>query len=60
MPLKRGWSPDVIAQNVQMLRREGREADQAVAIAYNQARESFKARNPGKPLPKHLRKRSGV
>jgi len=55
MPLKRGWSPDVIARNVQMLRREGFEADQAVAIAYNQARESFKARNPGKPLPKHLR-----
>ena len=40
MPLKRGRSAKVISANIRMLRREGRPAKQAAAIAYSKAGRS--------------------
>jgi hypothetical protein len=42
MPLKRGTSKKVISENIGELKRSnpGRPMDQAIAIAYSQARKS--------------------
>jgi hypothetical protein len=37
MPLKKGSSPKVVAQNIRILRREGKPPKQAVAIALKMA-----------------------
>ena len=55
MPLRRGYSPETISENIAAMRREGRPADVAVAAAYRVARETFQERNPGQALPEHLR-----
>ena len=39
MPLKKGRSKQVIAENIRTLIREGRPPKQAAAIAYEQARK---------------------
>jgi len=36
--------------------RAGKPRDRAVAAAYRKAREDYRKSNPGKPLPKHLRR----
>lgn len=43
VPLKKGYSQKTVSGNIAMLRREGRPARQAVAIALDQARKSRKA-----------------
>lgn len=45
MPLKKGKSKEVISDNIAELRRSGRPADQAAAIAYSEAGKS-KAKKP--------------
>lgn len=40
MPLKKGSSPDVISQNIKMLIGEGRNRQQAAAIALQEAGRS--------------------
>lgn len=42
MPLKKGKSRKAISANIAELRRSGRPADQAAAIAYKQARKGKK------------------
>ena len=37
MPLKKGRSKKVISENIATLRREGRPANQAIAIAFSKA-----------------------
>jgi hypothetical protein len=58
MPLKRAYSKSAISANVAELIRGGRDRAQAVAAAYNVAREAFRRRNPGKSLPAYLRQKS--
>jgi hypothetical protein len=43
MPLKRGASREVISENIAELRRSGRPAEQAAAIALGKAREASNA-----------------
>ena len=40
MPLKRGYSPKSISENIGMLVREGYSQKQATAIAYDVARKA--------------------
>ena len=42
MPLKKGKSQETISKNIAELRRSGRPADQAAAIAYEKAGKSRK------------------
>lgn len=44
MPLKKGKSDKVISENIAELVRSGRSRDQAVAIAYSNARKSSKGK----------------
>jgi len=57
LPLKQGFSQATIKANIAEMVRAGRSKDQAVAAAYETARKVFRKRNPGKPLPAHLRKK---
>jgi hypothetical protein len=57
VPLKKGYSEATIKKNISEMVKSGRPQKQAVAAAYDTARKAFKKRNPGKPLPKHLRGR---
>lgn len=57
MPLDRGYSKQTLHKNMGRLLSEGKPIDQAVAIAYDEARANFHAKHPGKPLPRHLRPR---
>ena len=52
--LKRGWSKEIIGQNIATLRKENKPEKQAVAIALNRARQFFTRRHPLKKLPMHL------
>ena len=56
MPLKGGYSEKTIRYNIAEMTRAGRTRDKAVAAAYRKARTDYKKGNPGKPLPKHLRR----
>lgn len=49
MPLPKGKSRKTISSNIAKLRREGYEAKQAAAIAYNNAGEGKKKRSKRKP-----------
>jgi hypothetical protein len=40
MPLMDGDAPSIISSNISELRRSGRKEDQAVAIAYSNARKT--------------------
>jgi hypothetical protein len=57
MPLKGGSSKKTIRENIRTEVNAGKPQDQAAAIAYNKARQDFKKKNPGKPLPEHLKKK---
>ena len=54
-PVKGGFSKEIIAKNIKLLVREGREQKQAVAIAYASARASWRRRNTRGAFPRHLR-----
>jgi hypothetical protein len=43
MPLLKGNTPEVIAENIAQLVREGRDQKQAIAIAYREAQGGGKA-----------------
>lgn len=58
-PLRGGSSRKTIGRNIAKLRREGRSASQASAIAYRSARDSFHQRHPRKKLPAHLKRGTG-
>ena len=57
-PIKAGYSRATISHNVAAQMKEGASQPQAVAISLRSARESFKARHPGKRLPAHLHTKS--
>ncbi len=57
MPLARGYSRKIISENVRRERRRGRKAPQAVAIAYDEARRSWRSRHPHGPFPRILTRR---
>ncbi len=57
MPLRKGHSRKTISKNISEMVKSGRPQKQAVAASLDTAREEFKKRNPGKPLPKHLQKK---
>jgi len=48
MPLKEGKSSEVISENVRKLMREGYPQDQAVAISYDKAGRSKRAKKRAK------------
>jgi|ETNvirenome_2_60_1030617.scaffolds.fasta_scaffold09577_5 hypothetical protein len=54
MPLETGSSPDVIRRNAALLIKEGRKPNQAVAIAYSQARKSKRKKRNAK-VPKGVK-----
>jgi len=56
VPLKQGYSDKTISKNITEMRDSGRDHEEAVAAALETARKAFKKRNPGKALPKRLRK----
>lgn len=53
-PLKDGYSPEVIGENIAHELKVGKSHAQAIATALDIARRTFKKANPGKALPKHL------
>jgi len=57
MPLRRGFSRDIVSRNISEMVNAGHPRKKAVASTLKNARKSFRERNPGKPLPKHLQGR---
>jgi len=55
MPLRSGFSRDIVGSNMSELLRAGKPRKQAVKIALDNARKNFRRRNPGKALPRHLK-----
>lgn len=55
-PIRSGYSRATIRANVRKLIREGKPADQAAAIALEEARRAYRERHPSGPLPAYLRK----
>lgn len=58
MPLRQGYSEEVIRENIAELVRSGYSPQHAAGIAYGQARRSWKKAHPGRPLPEYLRKKN--
>ena len=56
MPLHRGYSKAVVSKNIstEMRSKPHMSQAQAVAIALNSARRSYRSRHPVGPFPKHL------
>lgn len=57
MPLKKGSSTSVISSNIEILRQEGYDKEQAAAIAYSMARRAETTKSLNTRLKKHQRKR---
>ena len=55
-PLKRGYSEKTISDNIAAEIERGKDREQATAIAYETAREAYRARHPRGPLPDRLKK----
>lgn len=55
MPLRRGWSREMISDNISMLMGEGYPQGQAVAIALREARDNYRSRHPRGSFPSHLK-----
>lgn len=53
-PLTRGWSRQVISQNIRKMVREGYPQKQAVAASLDTARTSYRARHSRGAYPRHL------
>jgi len=53
-PLRRGWSREMISDNISMLMDEGFPQKQAVAIALRTARKNYRQRHPRGRFPRHL------
>lgn len=58
MPLRRGWSREVIGGNISEMVDEGYSREQAIAASLDSARKSYRSRHPSGPYPRHIRKRS--
>lgn len=56
MPIKRGWSRQIVAENIAQLQREGKTRDQAIVISMNSGRKYYFKEFPkvGEQLPPHL------
>lgn len=53
-PLRRGWSREMISDNISILMDEGFPQTQAVAIALRTARKNYRQRHPRGRFPRHL------
>jgi len=54
MPLKHGYAPKAIEDNIAKLVREGYPSAQAAAIAYNTARKVWREKHPTGRFPSHI------
>lgn len=59
-PIKNGYSPATVADNVKTLLLEGYPKKQAVAVALNAARKAYFKRYPDGFLPPHLKQPDGT
>lgn len=53
-PLKKGFTPKTIGENISHEVKRGKPHAQAIKIAYGIARREFKQRHPNEPLPEYL------
>lgn len=56
-PLKQGYSRKTFNDNVSLMMKEGYQKNQALRIAYDTARKSYRKRYPKGALPEWLRER---
>lgn len=59
MPLKPGYSHETFEYNYAQMKREGKPHSQALAIAFQNARDSYFARHPHGALPEWLTPKDG-
>lgn len=55
-PLRRGWSREVISDNIRYMIDKGAAQDQAVAASLSSARKSYRSRHPRGAFPRHLQR----
>jgi hypothetical protein len=53
--IRHGYSPRVISENIRLEIHRGKVPSQAIAIAYENARASWRAVHGQRPFPPHLR-----
>lgn len=54
MPLKSGYSPESIGNNIALMMREGKPHAQAIAISLEHGRREFRKHFPDKKFPRYL------